>query len=419
MELKPGYKLTEVGVIPEDWEVKAIGEIADVKTGPFGSTLHERDYVADGTPIITVEHLGELGVEHFNLPMVSNTDRNRLRSYSLKTGDLVFSRVGSIDRNALIRKTEDGWLFSGRLLRVRVKRASIITPEYLTYHFHSEPFKQRVREIAVGQTMPSLNTQLLKSVVTIVPTESEQRAISTVLSDTDALIESLDRLIAKKQDVKQATMQQLLTGKTRLPGFSGEWEVKRLGEVFAISAGSSKSAYISAEGDYWICDMGSVSTEGQLIVSKRTSYRGDFLLAGDLIMPKDDIGGGKIIGKVGHIDQDDTYILGDHVYCLRAREGDSRFLTYRINSYETNSALRKKVIGSAQLGLGRKSVEEQEILFPSPTEQTAIATILSDLDAEIAALEARRDKTRALKQGMMQELLTGKTRLVKPDAAHG
>jgi type I restriction enzyme S subunit len=408
-----------VGVIPEDWEVKAIGEIADVKTGPFGSTLHERDYVADGTPIITVEHLGELGVEHFNLPMVSNTDRNRLRSYSLKTGDLVFSRVGSIDRNALIRKTEDGWLFSGRLLRVRVKRASIITPEYLTYHFHSEPFKQRVREIAVGQTMPSLNTQLLKSVVTIVPTESEQRAISTVLSDTDALIESLDRLIAKKQDVKQATMQQLLTGKTRLPGFSGEWEVKRLGEVFAISAGSSKSAYISAEGDYWICDMGSVSTEGQLIVSKRTSYRGDFLLAGDLIMPKDDIGGGKIIGKVGHIDQDDTYILGDHVYCLRAREGDSRFLTYRINSYETNSALRKKVIGSAQLGLGRKSVEEQEILFPSPTEQTAIATILSDLDAEIAALEARRDKTRALKQGMMQELLTGKTRLVKPDAAHG
>jgi type I restriction enzyme S subunit len=267
--------------------------------------------------------------------------------------------------------------------------------------------------------MPSLNTQLLKSVVTIVPTESEQRAISTVLSDTDALIESLDRLIAKKQDVKQATMQQLLTGKTRLPGFSGEWEVKRLGEVFAISAGSSKSAYISAEGDYWICDMGSVSTEGQLIVSKRTSYRGDFLLAGDLIMPKDDIGGGKIIGKVGHIDQDDTYILGDHVYCLRAREGDSRFLTYRINSYETNSALRKKVIGSAQLGLGRKSVEEQEILFPSPTEQTAIATILSDLDAEIAALEARRDKTRALKQGMMQELLTGKTRLVKPDAAHG
>jgi type I restriction enzyme S subunit len=419
MELKPGYKVTEVGVIPEDWEVKAIGEIADVKTGPFGSTLHERDYVADGTPIITVEHLGELGVEHFNLPMVSNTDRNRLRSYSLKTGDLVFSRVGSIDRNALIRKTEDGWLFSGRLLRVRVKRASIITPEYLTYHFHSEPFKQRVREIAVGQTMPSLNTQLLKSVVTIVPTESEQRAISTVLSDTDALIESLDRLIAKKQDVKQATMQQLLTGKTRLPGFSGEWEVKRLGEVFAISAGSSKSAYISAEGDYWICDMGSVSTEGQLIVSKRTSYRGDFLLAGDLIMPKDDIGGGKIIGKVGHIDQDDTYILGDHVYCLRAREGDSRFLTYRINSYETNSALRKKVIGSAQLGLGRKSVEEQEILFPSPTEQTAIATILSDLDAEIAALEARRDKTRALKQGMMQELLTGKTRLVKPDAAHG
>jgi type I restriction enzyme S subunit len=343
--------------------------------------------------------------------------RQLYRNNSPKRGDILYSRVGTFGEAAVI---DVDFEFSIYVSLTLIKPGKELDSYFLTQLLNTSSYKRRAKDqVFLGSGVGNLNVEVVRQYPIVVPPLPEQRAIATVLSDTDALIESLDRLIAKKQDVKQATMQQLLTGKTRLPGFSGEWEVKRLGEVFAISAGSSKSAYISAEGDYWICDMGSVSTEGQLIVSKRTSYRGDFLLAGDLIMPKDDIGGGKIIGKVGHIDQDDTYILGDHVYCLRAREGDSRFLTYRINSYETNSALRKKVIGSAQLGLGRKSVEEQEILFPSPTEQTAIATILSDLDAEIAALEARRDKTRALKQGMMQELLTGKTRLVKPDAAHG
>jgi type I restriction enzyme, S subunit len=161
-----------------------------------------------------------------------------------------------------------------------------------------------------------------------------------------------------------------------------------------------------------ICDMGSVSTDGRLITSKRTNYRGDFLLKGDLVMPKDDIGGGKIIGKVGYVDGPDKYVLGDHVYRLNALEGDPLFFSYLINSHSINSTLRKKVIGSAQLGLGRRSVEEQEIPFPSSDEQTAIASVLSDMDAELAALEARREKTHTLKQGMMQELLTGRTRLV-------
>src|SRR5438132_12840226 len=114
-KLKPGYKQTEVGVIPEDWKVTKLGEVADVKTGPFGSSLHERDYVDDGTPIITVEHLGENSIIHANLPMVSEADRRRLNAYSLEQGDVVFSRVGSVDRNALITAAESEWLFSGRL----------------------------------------------------------------------------------------------------------------------------------------------------------------------------------------------------------------------------------------------------------------------------------------------------------------
>ena len=110
-----GYRRTEVGVIPEDWRIEAISTIANVKTGPFGSALHERDYVDDGTPIVTVEHLSEYGIKHQNLPLVSDTDRLRLRGYLLRVGDIVFSRVGSVDRNSLVSQNEDGWLFFGPL----------------------------------------------------------------------------------------------------------------------------------------------------------------------------------------------------------------------------------------------------------------------------------------------------------------
>ena len=169
----------------------------------------------------------------------------------------------------------------------------------------------------------------------------------------------------------------LLTAKTRLPSFSDGWEVKRLGEVFAISSGTSKSDHIVSGGRYWIADMGSVGRDGRLIVSKATNWRGDFLKLGDLVMPKDDIGGGNVIGTVGYIDADDTYVLGDHVYCLRANVGDPLFLSYAINSYRTNSALRRKV-GSARPNWSwQKSVAEQEICFsPSTTEQTTIARVL-------------------------------------------
>ena len=209
------YKRTEIGVIPKDWDVVSIRSVASVKTGPFGSALHEKDYVQDGTPIITVEHLSESGVVHSNLPMVSDFDLQRLNAYSLQTGDIVFSRVGSVDRNALISEKENGWLFSGRLLRIRAQSKSVHMP-FLSYYFHSEPFKQRVRSVAVGQTMASLNTQIVNAIQIAVPLLLEQRAIAEILSDMDAEIAALEVRREKTRLLKQGMMQELLTGKTRL-----------------------------------------------------------------------------------------------------------------------------------------------------------------------------------------------------------
>jgi type I restriction enzyme S subunit len=198
-----------------EWEVKRLGEIAEIKTGPFGSSLHESDYVQDGTPIITVEHLGEFGVEYRNLPMVSDHDRQRLRGYSLEGGDIVFSRVGSVDRNALIRPSEAGWLFSGRLLRVRPDRDKTFA-QFLSYQFHGEAFKGLVRSVAVGQTMACLNTQILKGIIVKLPSVPEQTAIAEVLTDMGAELAALERRREKNRALKQAMMQELLTGRIRL-----------------------------------------------------------------------------------------------------------------------------------------------------------------------------------------------------------
>jgi type I restriction enzyme, S subunit len=210
-----GYKQSDAGAIPQDWEVFEIREIAGIKTGPFGSSLHERDYVPTGTPIITVEHLTEFGVSHEGVPKVSDADRERLKAYSLTDGDIVFSRVGSVDRNSLIGSSEEGWLFSGRLLRIRPS-TSIVCAPYLSYHFHSEAFKQRVRSVAVGQTMASLNTKIIGAVKVAVPHLAEQAAIAAVLSDIDAEIAALERRRDKTRLLKQGMMQELLTGRIRL-----------------------------------------------------------------------------------------------------------------------------------------------------------------------------------------------------------
>lgn len=166
---------------------KFLRELADIQTGPFGSQLHKEDYVADGTPIVTVEHLGNKMFSEQNLPRVSNTDKNRLKKYVLKQGDIVFSRVGSVDRCSYVDQKHDEWMFSGRCLRVRP--TSEIDSEYLYYYFCLEETKQFVRNIAVGATMPSINTKLLGEVVVNFPELEQQKRISGILSAIDSKIE--------------------------------------------------------------------------------------------------------------------------------------------------------------------------------------------------------------------------------------
>lgn len=176
--------------------------IADIQTGPFGSQLHKEDYVETGTPIVTVEHLGNRVFTEQNLPRVSDSDKARLIKYTLSTGDIVFSRVGSVDRCSYVDKSHDGWMFSGRCLRVRP--TELVDSLYLYYYFCLEETKQFVRNIAVGATMPSINTKLLGEVEIALPDLNNQKRIAAVLSSLDDKIENNQKLNDNLQQQAQA-----------------------------------------------------------------------------------------------------------------------------------------------------------------------------------------------------------------------
>ena len=171
----------------EEWKEYKLGDVASVQTGPFGSQLHNKDYVLRGTPIVTVEHLGEREFSTQNLPCVSEEDKERLRKYTLKEGDIVYSRVGSVDRCSYVSTKENGWLFSGRCLRVRSDIS--VCSLFLYYYLQQENVKQSIRNIAVGATMPSINTKLLSEIRVSIPSLNIQKRIASILSSLDDKIE--------------------------------------------------------------------------------------------------------------------------------------------------------------------------------------------------------------------------------------
>lgn len=200
----------------EPWEQRKLGDISEIKTGPFGSTLHADDYVSDGTPIITTEHFktGALPRSKNGLPQVSDSDYKRLTAYTLDAGDIVFSRVGSVDINALITPFQSNWLFSGRVLRVRPQ--TDVSSQFLHTRLETESIKTDIRTRAVGQTMPSINTEILKITPLVLPSSvAEQEQIGTYFAALDNLITLHQRKCDEEKQKKKALMQLLLTGIVR------------------------------------------------------------------------------------------------------------------------------------------------------------------------------------------------------------
>lgn len=223
--------------------------IADIQTGPFGSQLHKEDYVETGTPIVTVEHLGNRVFTEQNLPRVSDSDKARLIKYTLSTGDIVFSRVGSVDRCSYVDKSHDGWMFSGRCLRVRP--TELVDSLYLYYYFCLEETKQFVRNIAVGATMPSINTKLLGEVEIALPDLNNQKRIAAVLSSLDDKIENNQKLNDNLEQQAQSYFQELFVDNA-----DSEWTIGTISDLGTVVGGSTpskaKPEYYTESGIAWI-----------------------------------------------------------------------------------------------------------------------------------------------------------------------
>ena len=321
----------------------------------------------------------------------------------VRSGDVLITIVGaSTGRIAIVPTWLDGANLTQTTARISV-RADRIDNIYCALTLGSPIGGRQVSNYLKGAAQPGLNCGDIEKFLIPLPPLQEQRAIAEALSDVDALLGALDRLIAKKRDSKQAAMQQLLTGQTRLPGFSGEWEVKRLGDVAEIVMGQSpsSSSYNSTgnglpliQGNADIIDRKAIRRVFTTQVTKR-GKAGDVLLS--VRAP---------VGEVSRIMFD--VCLGRGVCAVRS---PTEFLYHALILLEPSWAKHSK--GSTFDSVNSSDVRAFEIRLPADlAEQAAISTVLSDMDAELETLEQRRAKTAAIKQGMMQELLTGRTRLI-------
>lgn len=232
-----------------EWKKVKLGDIADIQTGPFGSQLHEQDYVLEnGTPIVTVEHLGNKRFTTQNLPLVSDYDKSRLSKYVAKRGDIIYSRVGSVDRCSFVSVEEDGWMFSGRCLRVRMQ--SDFDGEFSYYYLQQPRVKQIVRDMAVGTTMPSINTTIMGDIPFSFPPLATQRRIAAVLGALDDKIENNRKICKNLEEQAQSIFKEWFVdfgpwGGTMPKG----WREESLSHVGSFLNGLAMQKYRPAEGE--------------------------------------------------------------------------------------------------------------------------------------------------------------------------
>lgn len=405
------FKQTEIGPIPADWIVEPLGKRATFRTGPFGSALHKSDYVTDGTPIINPMHIVDgLIVPTVRMTVTDNAVR-MLSDFCVKPGEIVIGRRGDMGRCAVVREKHAGWICGTGSMIIRPERTNA---DFLQRVLSSPKVVGAIEDAAVGTTMVNLNQGTLANLKIQFPPRNEQDAIAAALSDVDALIAGLEKLIAKKRDLKLAAMQQLLTGQTRLPGFRGEWVEACLGDLARIQRGASPRPI---ESPVWFDDTSSVGwvrisdvtsagmylTDTQQRLSPLGIQHSRPVERGNLIMSICATVDRPVITEI-------DVCIHDGFVVFDKPQADKHFLYYVLKWIEPNWAKQGQT--GSQMNLNTPLINGTKIMLSPTDEQKAIASALSEMDADLSALESRRAKTRDLKQGMMQELLTGRTRLV-------
>jgi len=416
-EAPKGYKKTEVGIIPEDWEIKKCAEL-----GSFykGKGISSKNLVSDGLPCIMYGDIYVKFDTKFSNPDFRIAKETAVKSSLAKTGDLFFTGSGETAEEigkCVVYQGNDDIYIGGDIIA--------LTPNsdndslFLAYMQNSKILLSQKANLGQGHTVVHIYTGHIKSLkIPLPPTKVEQKTIATVLSDVDKLIANLDELLAKKRNVKQGAMQELLTGRKRLPGFSGDWETKKLGEIGKFRGGSGFSIKYQGniDGDYPFFKVSDMNNQGNqifMVNSNNWINKNVRKQIGANIFPKHTI----VFAKIGA-----AIFLERKKILNRESCADNNMMGFIYDEDNINHRFMHYLFLTIQLGklvsatalpsLNGKEIAELQFDVPKPEEQSAIAQVLSDMDSEIDELEQKLDKYKAIKQGMMQELLTGKTRLI-------
>jgi type I restriction enzyme S subunit len=379
-------------MIPDDWNVQRLGSMVDEKAAIRYGVVQIGPNVADGVPIVPIKYVKEIGTAQLHRSSKSIEEKY---SGSRVTGsDVLISVKGTIGRVGVVPEGFEGNI-AREIARIRLRKG--FSPSFVAFQLESDETQRRIFEAVVGTTRLEFSIAAVRNFPIAIPKSlQEQHSIAEALSDADARIAAVEALIAKKCDIKRAVMQRLLTGKTRLPGFSGAWEVKRLGELLDYEQPTKHLVHSTEYDDSYDIP---VLTAGKSFYLGRTNET--FGVCRNLPV----------------IIFDDFTTATQFVdFPFKAKSSAMKLL--RPKEQNTNIRLVYALMQGIKFTMSDhkrywiSEYQEIELPFPGPEEQIAISTILSDMDAELAALKADAEKARMIKQGMMQNLLTGKVRLV-------
>lgn len=371
-----------------------LSELAAIQTGPFGSQLHKEDYVIHGTPIVTVEHLGDRKFTEQNLPCVSDKDKERLKKYILKTGDIVFSRVGSVDRCSYVSAEYEGWLFSGRCLRVRP--CEKLNPEYLYYFFSLEETKQFVRNIATGATMPSINTKFMGEIPIRVPSLETQNKIASILWMIDDKIELNEKINKNLEQQAQAIYQQMF-----IDNASSDWTEGTLSDIADITMGQSPSgSSYNEDGNGTIFFQGRAEFGFRFpTVRLYTTEPKRMACANDTLMsvraPVGDL-------NVAHTD----CCIGRGLATIHSKNNHQSFVLYTMFSLKKQLDVfngEGTVFGS----INRNSLNEMPLLIPSSEKIDEFEALVAPMDAAIRNNYDEICRLEQLRDSLLSKLMSG------------
>lgn len=424
MELKRGFKQTEIGALPSDWDVSTVGAEFSVK---LGKMLDAANNFGVAKPYVGNRAVQWDCIDVTDLPTVPMSPSD-LRRFRLEKGDLLVCEGGEVGRAAIWDAPIEECYYQKAIHRLRPLgdyNAKLMVA-VLRRWASTGLFANYVTQTSIAH----LPRDKFIHVPIPRPPEAEQRSIAQVLSDVDALLDGMNRLIAKKRDLKQAAMQQLLTGRTRLPGFAAPWQPQALSHAGKCLRGvtyDSATDLVVHDTEITHRLLRANNVQGSTVNIDDVQYVRSQRVKPEQVLRQLDVlicmanGSKALVGKAGLFQIADgfRYTFGAFMGCFRvdASVADPRFIFYLFQTDQYRNYINLLLAGSSINNLRPSSIESLEFQIPKPTEQTAIADVISDMDAEITALEARRDKARLIKQGMMQELLTGRTRLIDTKGA--